>query len=113
MERLFLTYGEIDKLKAKYPGKVPIFVTKANNARDIPDIPKHKFLAPSNLSVGQFIWVIRKQIKLPPEKALFIFVDNTLPTSTTLLSELYSTHKSPDGALRMTYTSEYTFGSMK
>lgn len=110
MERLSLAYGEIDKLRAKYPGKVPIFVTKANNARDIPDIPKHKFLAPSNLSVGQFIWVIRKQIKLPPEKALFIFIDNTLPTSTTLLSELYANHKSQDGALRMTYTSENTFG---
>jgi GABA(A) receptor-associated protein len=113
MERLFLTYGEIDKLKAKYPGKVPIFVTKANNANDIPDLPKHKFLAPSNLSVGQFLWVIRKQIKLPPEKALFVFVDNTLPTSTTLLSELYANHKSQDGALRMTYTSENTFGFMQ
>jgi len=58
-ERLFLNYGEADKLRAKYPGKVPIFVTKSTNTRDIPDIPKHKFLAPSNLSVGQFIWIIR------------------------------------------------------
>lgn len=110
MERLFLTYGEADALKAKYPGKVPIFVTRASNARDIPDIPKHKFLAPSHLSVGQFIWVIRRQMSLPPEKALFVFVDNTLPTSSTFLSELYANHKSPDGALRMTYTSENTFG---
>lgn len=110
MERLFLTFGEADKIKAKYPGKVPIFVTKALNAGDIPDLPKHKFLAPSHLSVGQFIWVIRKHISLPPEKALFVFINNTLPTSSTLLSELYSTHKSSDGALRMTYTSENTFG---
>lgn len=109
-ERLFLTYGEVDKIRAKYPGKVPIFVTRASSARDIPDLPKHKFLAPSHLSVGQFIWVIRKQMSLPPEKALFVFVDNTLPTSSSLLSELYANHKSPDGALRMTYTSENTFG---
>ena len=110
MERLFLTHGEIDRLKDKYPGRIPIFVTKAPNARDIPDIPKHRFLVPSNLSLSQFIWVIRKQIQLPPEKALFIFVNNTLPTSSSLMSELYSLHKSPDGALRMTYTSENTFG---
>jgi GABA(A) receptor-associated protein len=110
MERLFLTYGEADKLRAKYPGKIPIFVTRSSNARDIPDIAKHKFLAPSNLSLGQFIWVIRKQLTLPPEKALFVFIDNTLPTSSALLSELYTNHKSPDGALRMTYTSENTFG---
>jgi GABA(A) receptor-associated protein len=109
-ERLFLTYGEADKLRAKYPGKIPIFVTRAHNARDIPDLVKHKFLAPSHLSVGQFIYIIRRQMSLPPEKALFVFVDNTLPTSSTFLSELYANHKSQDGALRMTYTSENTFG---
>lgn len=109
-ERLFLTYGEADRLRAKFPGKVPIFVTKANSAKDIPDLPKHKFLAPSHLSVGQFIYVIRRHMSLPPEKALFVFVDDTLPTSSTLLSELYANHKSQDGALRMTYTSENTFG---
>jgi len=111
-ERLFLTYGEADKIRAKYPGKIPIFVTRASSARDMPDLPKHKFLAPSHLSVGQFIWVIRRQMTLPPEKALFVFVNNTLPTSSTFLSELYTNHKSQDGALRMTYTSENTFGNI-
>lgn len=110
MERLFLTYGEIDNLKAKYPGKIPIFVTRAPTARDIPDLPKHKFLAPKDITLGQFIWIIRRQIQLPPEKALFVFINNTLPTTSSFLSELYSLHKSPDGALRMTYTSENTFG---
>jgi hypothetical protein len=55
MERLFLTFGEVDKLRAKFPGKIPIFVTRASNARDLPDLPKHKFLAPSHLTIGQFI----------------------------------------------------------
>jgi GABA(A) receptor-associated protein len=109
-ERLFLTYGEADKLKERYPDKIPIFVSKAPNAKDIPDLPKHKFLAPSNLSTGQFIYILRRQIKLAPEKAMFLFVNNTLPTSSSLLSELYALHKSKDGALRMTYTSENTFG---
>ena len=110
MERLFLTYGEADMLKAKHPGKLPIFVTKASSARDLPDLPKHKFLAPGQLTLGQFIYIIRRHIQLPPEKALFVFVNNTLPTSSVFLSELYSIHKSPDGGLRMTYTSENTFG---
>ena len=110
MERLFLTFGEVDKLRAKFPGKIPIFVTRASNARDLPDLPKHKFLAPSHLTIGQFIYVIRRHIQLPPEKALFVFVNNTLPTSSSFLSEVYAVNKSPDGALRMTYTSENTFG---
>lgn len=109
-ERLFLTFGEVERLQSKFPGKIPIFVTKSSNSIDIPDLPKHKFLASSKLSVGQFIYIIRRQISLPPEKAIFIFVDNILPTSTTLLSELYKNYRSQDGALRMTYTSENTFG---
>jgi len=29
--------------------------------------------------VGQFVYVVRKRIKLSPEKAIFIFVKNILP----------------------------------
>jgi GABA(A) receptor-associated protein len=110
MERLFLTFGEVDKLKQKYPGKIPIIVSRSSNAQDVPDLPRHKFLVSSSITMGQFIFFIRKQIKLPPEKALFFFVDNILPTSHILLSELYHKYKNVDGALRMTYTSENTFG---
>jgi GABA(A) receptor-associated protein len=38
-----------------------------------------RYLVPADLSVGQFVYVIRKRIKLPSEKAIFIFVKNTLP----------------------------------
>ena len=34
---------------------------------------------PADLTVGQFVYVIRKRIKLSPEKAIFIFVNNVLP----------------------------------
>lgn len=39
---------------------------------------------PSDLTVGQFVYVIRKRIKLSPEKAIFIFVKNVLPPTGTL-----------------------------
>ena len=38
-----------------------------------------RYLVPADLTVGQFIYVIRKRIKLPPERAIFIFVDNVIP----------------------------------
>jgi GABA(A) receptor-associated protein len=109
-ERLFLLNGEAEKIKERYPSKVPIFVIKSKNSHDIPDLTKHKFLAPSDLTLGQFIFIIRKQLKLPPEKALFVFINNTLPISSAFLSELHANHKDKDGALRMIYTSENTFG---
>lgn len=41
--------------------------------------PACRYLVPSDLTVGQFVYVIRKRIKLSPEKAIFIFVKNVLP----------------------------------
>lgn len=110
MDNLYLGTTEYQKIQGKYPGRIPIFVTRGSAARDIPDIPKKKYLSPPHLTIGQFIYIIRKQIQLPPERALFVFVNNTLPTSSSTLAEVYSQYKSPDGALRLVYTSESTFG---
>lgn len=38
-----------------------------------------RYLVPADLTVGQFVYVIRKRIKLSSEKAIFVFVDNVLP----------------------------------
>ena len=38
-----------------------------------------RYLVPADLTVGQFVYVIRKRIKVSPEKAIFMFVKNTLP----------------------------------
>ena len=38
-----------------------------------------RYLVPGDLTVGQFVYVIRKRIKLTPEKAIFVFVGNVLP----------------------------------
>jgi GABA(A) receptor-associated protein len=45
------------------------------------------------LTVGQFVYVIRKRIKLSPEKAIFIFVDEVLPPTAALMSSIYEEHK--------------------
>jgi len=45
------------------------------------------------LTVGQFVYVIRKRIKLAPEKAIFIFVEEVLPPTAALMSAIYEEHK--------------------
>lgn len=122
---------------------------------DIPTIDKKKYLVPSvcaiftsstpysdhrvwsteadmlviqDLTVGQFVYVIRKRIKLAPEKAIFIFVDEILPPTAALMSAIYEEHKyvvvffvaSPyfdhcysrdeDNFLYVSYSGENTFG---
>jgi GABA(A) receptor-associated protein len=103
--------AESERIRQRFPGRVPIIVEKASRAADVPSLPKCKFLAPEHMNVGQFIYVIRKNLSLPPEKALFLFVGDILPTTATLMSELHFYHKDPhDGFLYMKYSSESTFG---
>lgn len=50
---------------------------------DVASIDKKKYLVPEELTVGQFIVVIRRRIQLAPEKAIFIFVNDVLPVRLT------------------------------
>lgn len=53
--------------------------------------------------MGQFVYVIRKRIKLPAEKALFIFTGEIIPPTAALMSSIYEEHKDDDGFLYITY----------
>jgi len=73
--------------------------------------PQKKFLVPVDLTIGQFVYVIRKRIKLAPEQAIFLFVSTgTLPPSVAALQAVYDMYKDEDGFLYMTYSGENTFG---
>jgi GABA(A) receptor-associated protein len=61
--------------------------------------------------MGQFIYVIRKRLTLPPEKALFTFVGNAIPPSGTLMREIYAQQADKDGFLYVKYSGESTFGA--
>ena len=49
-----------------------------------------RYLVPADLTVGQFVYVIRKRIKVSPEKAIFMFVKNVLPPTGMLHDPLLS-----------------------
>ncbi len=102
---------ESRNIRDKFPGRIPVIIQKARRSSDdIPIVDKNKFLVPMDLTIGQFIYVIRKRIALPPEKALFLFCKNTLPTTGMSLRELYGIYADEDGFLYMEYTGEATFG---
>ncbi|MQL93644.1 hypothetical protein Taro_026279, partial [Colocasia esculenta] len=71
-----------------------------------------RYLVPADLIVGQFVYVVRKCIKLSPEKAILIFVKNILPPIAALMSAIYEENKDEDGFLYMTYSGKNTFGSI-
>ncbi len=102
--------NESERIRSKYPDRIPVICEKAQENAGIPDIDKTKYLVPQDLTVGQFIYVIRKRVKLPPESALFIFVNGTIPPASMQMLSLYESVKNSDGFLYVTYANENTFG---
>ena len=103
---------ESSKIMTKYPDRIPIICEKNYNEKnDIPQIDKTKFLVPQDLSVGQFIYVIRRRLKLPPEKALFLFLGKrSIAPTTEIVGNLYERYKDEDGFLYTFYSGENAFG---
>jgi len=97
---------------AKYSDRIPIICEKLASDNDVPDIDKHKFLVPRDLTVGEFMCVIRKRIRLQPGDALFLFVGefNNIPPSNMVMNSIYDRYKNSDGFLYITYSRENTFG---
>ncbi|KAI3440959.1 Autophagy-related protein [Psidium guajava] len=95
---------------AKYPNRVPVIVEKYSRSK-LPDMEKRKFLVPRDMSVGQFIHILSGRLRVAPGKALFVFVNNTLPQTASLMNSVYESFKDEDGFLYMYYSSEKTFGS--
>jgi GABA(A) receptor-associated protein len=102
---------ESKKIMEKYDDRIPIVIFKDEKCKNIQDINKNKFLAPSDLTIGQFLCVVRKRIELDESQALFIFVDeSTLAAASQTIGTIYQRHKDEDGFLYMIYCSENVFG---
>lgn len=102
--------NESKRVRRKYPNRYPLIVEKAVTSNIEQNIDKTKFLVPGDLTMGQMIYVIRKRIKLDPNTALFIFVDDVMPTTNDVISNVYNNHKDDDGFLYVKFSGENTFG---
>lgn len=101
--------SESSRIRERYPNRIPVIVEKCVGS-DIDNIDKNKFLVPTDLTVGQLMYVIRKRIKLTPEKSIFLFTNNCMPPTGNILAQIYDDHKDEDGFLYFKYSGENTFG---
>lgn len=101
----------VNTILQKYHDRVPIIVQKASGS-DVPVINKNKFLVPMDITMGKFMYEIRKHIpQLGCEKAIFMYVGNALLPTIKLVSQIYHQFKDTDGFLYITYAGESTFGA--
>lgn len=99
---------QYNKVTSAHGNKIPVIVEPANTL--VPQIDRSKYLVPGDLSVAQFLYLIRKKIKLQTEQALFIYVNGTLPPTSAPFKTVYEEHKDEDGFLYVMYTGESSFG---
>lgn len=94
----------------KYPDRIPIICEKNSLSKTSVEIDKKKYLVPYDLTIGQFVYVIRQRLKLSAEVGIYIFINGMIPPSSAFITNIYEQHKDEDGFLYITYAFENTFG---
>ncbi len=101
---------ESAKILAKYPDRIPLIVEKTPINSILPQISKSKFLVPADITITQFMFIIRKYLKLEPSVSIYLFCDGVIPNAGESINNIYLQHKDEDGFLYFFYAGENTFG---
>lgn len=101
--------NEASRMLSKHPDRVPLIVERAPGSK-LPQIDRRKWLVPRDMTMGQWMTVLRKRISISSSEGLFVFVNNVLPTTSATVGQIYDDHKEATGLLLMTYTKQSTFG---
>ena len=101
---------ESKRVLQKYPDKIPIIINVSEECTELNPLEKNKYIVPNDMTVGQFIYIIRKKIQLKQGQALFFFCNNSLIPNTLNLKSIYEKNKSDNGFLYIYYSTENTFG---
>ncbi len=89
---------EAEKILRKYPDRLPV-ILENNEHNPVPRLEKNKYLAPRDITLAQFMCVVRKRMQLNPNEAIFIFFNNTIVPSTYTMEQIYEQHKDKSGFL--------------
>jgi GABA(A) receptor-associated protein len=103
-------FNETYRILQKYPDRIPVICEKNEKSKQTPYIDKNKYLLPYDLTVSQFIYLIRKRLSIQSNEAIFLFINGHIPPSTCYISEMYDLYKDADGFLYTIYSYENVFG---
>ena len=102
------------KMTVSYPDRIPVIVemspSSAGYQSYIAASHKVKYLVPYELTMGQFIKILRDKIKLESSIALFFFINNKIFPITTPIGTIYKNEVDEDGFLYIEFCEESTFG---
>uniref|UniRef100_A0A670Y437 Microtubule associated protein 1 light chain 3 gamma n=1 Tax=Pseudonaja textilis TaxID=8673 RepID=A0A670Y437_PSETE len=104
---------EVAGIREKFPTKVPVIVERYQKEKYLPLLDKTKFLVPQELTMTQFITIIRSRMALSATQAFYLLINNkSLASMSFTLAEVYRDYKDEDGFVYMTYASQEMFGDL-
>ncbi|XP_076877496.1 microtubule-associated protein 1 light chain 3 gamma [Brachyhypopomus gauderio] len=102
---------EVFTIRSKFPNKLPVIVERYLQEKQLPLLDKTKFLVPQELTMGQFLCLLRSKIALEATQALYLLISGrNMCNMAASMSEVYAQHRDPDGFLYMNYASQDMFG---
>uniref|UniRef100_UPI003AB0E651 microtubule-associated proteins 1A/1B light chain 3C n=2 Tax=Centroberyx TaxID=88664 RepID=UPI003AB0E651 len=103
---------EVAGIRSKFPNKIPVIIERYQREKYLPPLDKTKFLVPQELTMTQFVTIIRNRMALLPTQAFYLLIDSSgLASMSLTMAQVYKDHKDEDGFLYMTYASQEMFGS--
>jgi len=109
-ENLEERLNTVNKIKQKYPDRVPVVICKSKNEKTLKDIGQTRYLVPKKVNIVDLLVVIRKKLDVTKHQAIFIFAGNSLIPMNTTMEEVYNQYHNGDGILYIFYSLENTFG---
>nr|XP_033812043.1 microtubule-associated proteins 1A/1B light chain 3C-like isoform X3 [Geotrypetes seraphini] len=120
-------------MRKKFPRKLPVIVERYPKEKILPVLDKMKFLVPQELTLGQFMAIIRSpprlltdsslkfsrnhswrswnRMPIGPSQSLYFLVNNCSLVGMSLsMAEVYTENRDEDGFLYITYASQEAFG---
>ncbi|TKS68766.1 Microtubule-associated proteins 1A/1B light chain 3C [Collichthys lucidus] len=102
---------EVAGIRSKFPNKIPVIIERYEREKYLPPLDKTKFLVPHELTMTQFVTIIRNRMALLPTQAFYLLINNSgLASMSLTMAQVYKDHQDEDGFLYMTYASQEMFG---
>ena len=102
---------EANRILNEYSNRIPIICERAPNSK-LPSINKSKYLVPGDMTISQFQFIIRKQLDLNENYALYLLTNKGVSlVGNITIRQIYINYKDKqDDFLYLYYESELTWG---
>jgi len=100
---------ESTKVKLSHPTHICAIIEKSKNSQ-LKEIDTRKFLIPKTTKFIDVIYIIRKKINLSQTDAIYMFINDIIPSPNENIETIYNKYQNQDGFLYIKYDSENTFG---